>query len=257
MAGLSAKRLSIGLLAALALVLAGLDLRSVGRRGPEKAHASRHEARAISALHVTGCTRRGPEIVSHGPATGDRIALTFDDGPKRWTTPILRELDAAHARATFFEEGRHVAGNQQVMREILASHDEIGNHSTWHHAYPSAADLSLTDRLVHRATGFEPCLFRPPYGLLTPKVVAGARRDGLQTVLWTVDSRDDKEPGARVIYRNVIDETRPGAIVLMHDGGANRRQTIAAVPEIVRSLRVRGYRLVTVARLLHERMRGE
>jgi peptidoglycan/xylan/chitin deacetylase (PgdA/CDA1 family) len=256
MAGLSTKRLSIGLLVSLALVLAGLDLPSGARRGPEEARAARHEA-AATKRPLTGCSRRGPEVISQGPPTGRRLALTFDDGPKRWTMPILHELDAAHARATFFEEGRHVAGNQEVMRKILASRDEIGNHSTRHHAYPSAADLARTDRLIHRATGFEPCLFRPPYGLLTPKVVAGAARNGLQTILWTVDSRDDKEPGVRVIYNNVIDQARPGAIVLMHDGGANRRQTVAVVPRIVRTLRDRGYRLVTIAGLLDERLRGE
>jgi peptidoglycan/xylan/chitin deacetylase (PgdA/CDA1 family) len=185
------------------------------------------------------------------------LALTFDDGPKRWTAPILRELERLHARATFFEEGRHVAGHQPVMRKILDSGDEIGNHSTRHHAYPGRADLARTDRLIHRATGFEPCLFRPPYGLLDRRVIAGATRDRLQTVLWSVDSRDDKEPGARVIDQNVVDNAYPGAIVLLHDGGADRRQTIAALPSIVRGLRRRGYRLVTVAGLLGERMRKQ
>jgi len=253
MAGLPTK-LALGALVAIAAVGGWLDLAHARRHSAGGGHRAR---RALVRSTVSGCTRRGPEVVAHGPLRGDRLALSFDDGPKRWTTPILRELDGSHTRATFFEEGRHVAGNQLVMREILDSGDEIGNHSTRHHAYPDAADLARTDRLIRRATGFEPCLFRPPYGLLSRRVIAGAVRDGLQTVLWSVDSRDDKEPGVGVIYRDVIDEARPGAIVLMHDGGADRRQTVRALPRIVRTLRRRGYRLVTVAALLGERMRRQ
>jgi peptidoglycan/xylan/chitin deacetylase (PgdA/CDA1 family) len=255
-AGLSAKRLSIGALVALALVVGYLDLAHAVKREPLHSRRASHAAAAASRP-ATGCTERGPEVVAHGPSGGHRLALTFDDGPRRWTAPILRELNDTHARATFFEEGRHVPGNQSVMREILHSGDEIGNHSTWHHAFPGPADLARTDRLIYGATGFEPCLFRPPYGLLTHHVIAGAARDGLQTILWSVDSLDDKEPGVRAIDREVIDHAHAGAIVLMHDGGANRRQTVAAVPQVVRGLRERGYRLVTVAGLLGERMRRD
>jgi peptidoglycan/xylan/chitin deacetylase (PgdA/CDA1 family) len=203
---------------------------------------------------VTGCTRRGPQVITRSAGNGRLLALTFDDGPKRFTAPILRELNRLRARATFFEEGRHVGGHRPVMREIIDSGDEIGNHSTRHHAYPGRADLAHTDRLIHRATGFEPCLFRPPGGAFNSGVVGDARSLGMATVIWDVDPRDWSTPGTGAIYSRVVGTTNPGSIILMHDGGGNRSETVGALPHIIRTLRGRGYSFVTVTKLLHGHM---
>jgi peptidoglycan/xylan/chitin deacetylase (PgdA/CDA1 family) len=202
-----------------------------------------------------GCTSRPGAVASQGATAGRAVALTFDDGPSLTQTPaILAALGRMHAHATFFEEGRHVRGREALMRQILAAGDEIGNHSFDHPHFPGFGELDRTDRLIREATGFEPCLFRPPYGLLDGRVAAAAQRTGLETVLWTLDSGDERHPGVAAIRAHVVRRAEPGAIVLMHDGGRHP-QTVRALPRIVSGLRARGLRLETVTELLGGSMR--
>jgi peptidoglycan/xylan/chitin deacetylase (PgdA/CDA1 family) len=203
----------------------------------------------------SGCGSRAGQVVSHGSGTGREVALTFDDGPSFTQTPaILATLVRLHAKATFFEEGRHVHGREALMNEILANGDEIGNHSYHHPAYPGYAELAATDRRIRAATGFEPCLFRPPYGLIDPKVSSAARRARLEMVRWSVDSEDDHHPGVAAIRAATVGSAEPGAIVLMHDGG-HHPQTVRALPGVIRGLRARGLRMVTVTALLGQSFR--
>jgi peptidoglycan/xylan/chitin deacetylase (PgdA/CDA1 family) len=204
----------------------------------------------VGARQVVGCTSDTGAVVDHGPRSRPIVALTFDDGPSTTYTPaILAILNRLHASATFFEEGRHVAHREALMRQILASGDEIGNHSFDHPRDPGYGELAETNRRIRAATGFTPCLFRPPYGLVDAKVASAARRNHLQTVLWDVDSRDDKHPGVTTIRSHAVGLAQPGSIVLMHDGG-HHPQTIAALPTVIRGLRARGFRLATVTTLL-------
>jgi peptidoglycan/xylan/chitin deacetylase (PgdA/CDA1 family) len=202
----------------------------------------------------SGCTSQVGRVVSQGDGTGRDVALTFDDGPSFTQTPaILSTLNRLHARATFFEEGRHVHGREALMNEILSSGDEIGNHSFHHPEYPGYGELAATDRRIQAATGFEPCLFRPPYGLLDPKVSSAARRARLETVLWSLDSEDDHHPGVAAIRAKTLGGAVPGAIVLMHDGG-HHPQTVRALPGVIQGLRARGLRMVTVTALLGQKL---
>jgi peptidoglycan/xylan/chitin deacetylase (PgdA/CDA1 family) len=201
-----------------------------------------------------GCTSAPGATVTAGSPAGDRVALSFDDGPSVTQTPaILATLKRLHVHATFFEEGRHVHWREALMEEILVAGDEIGNHSYHHPEYPGDGELASTDRRIRAATGFEPCLFRPPYGLIDPKVEAAARRNGLEMVLWTLDSEDDHHPGVAAIVANVVEGASPGAIVLMHDGG-HHPQTVRALPAVIRGLRARGFGFATVTELLGGRM---
>lgn len=205
---------------------------------------------AVGAREVVGCTAPAGATVQHGPRSGREVALTFDDGPSLRQTPaILAILNRLGVTATFFEEGRHVAGGEALMRQILASGDEIGNHSFDHPKYPGYGELASTQRRIRAATGFTPCLFRPPYGLIDAKVAAAARRTHLEIVLWDVDSRDDKHPGVATIHSNAVGLPQAGSIVLMHDGG-HHPQTVRALPGVIRGLRSRGFRFVTVTKLL-------
>jgi peptidoglycan/xylan/chitin deacetylase (PgdA/CDA1 family) len=205
--------------------------------------------------YPVGCTSRAGAVAARGRAAGDDVALTFDDGPSLTQTPrILGTLERLHAHATFFEEGRHVHGREGLMRQILAQGDEIGNHSYDHPRYPGEGELAATDRRIHAATGFEPCLFRPPYGLVDGTVASAARRNHLELVLWSVDSGDDHHPGVAAIRATAVGDSGPGSIVLMHDGG-HHPQTVRAVAPVVRGLRRRGLHLVTVTTLLGGRMR--
>jgi peptidoglycan/xylan/chitin deacetylase (PgdA/CDA1 family) len=205
-----------------------------------------------------GCTSVPGAIAREGPKpskAADEVALTFDDGPSRTQTPaILETLDRLGARATFFEEGRHVRGREALMRQILAAGDEIGNHSFHHPVDPGAGELASTQAAIRAATGFTPCLFRPPYGELDRKEKAAALADGLQMVFWTLDSEDDQHPGVGPIRVRVVRRAKPGSIVLLHDGGRHP-ETVAALPGIVEGLEARGLRLVTVTELLGGRMR--
>jgi peptidoglycan/xylan/chitin deacetylase (PgdA/CDA1 family) len=196
--------------------------------------------------------REGPKAgwSAAGAVAGNDVALTFDDGPSRTQTPaILETLHRLGARATFFEEGRHVRGREALVRQILAAGDEIGNHSFHHPVDPGEGELASTQAAIRAATGFTPCLFRPPYGELDRREKAAAQANGLELVFWTLDSEDDSHPGVGPIRARVVRRAKPGSIVLLHDGG-DHPQTVEALPAIVEGLQRRGFRLVTVTELL-------
>ncbi|HEY5142708.1 MAG TPA: polysaccharide deacetylase family protein [Solirubrobacteraceae bacterium] len=203
---------------------------------------------------VTGCTATGPAQVLSGPR-GKRIALTYDDGPAADTPAFVDELHRLGVPATFFMIGRQVQAEPALARRVLAAGDAIGNHS-WDHANLGAGGPAATDELVRtnaairRATGFTPCLFRPPYRATGADLVARVRAQGMTSVLWSVDPADWATPGTGVIVGRVLAQTGPGAIILDHDGGGNRSQTLAAIPQMVAALRARGYTFVTVPELL-------
>jgi peptidoglycan-N-acetylglucosamine deacetylase len=213
-----------------------------------------------------GCVPSGPSLVYSGPAHAREIALTFDDGP--WNDPttsgFLAVLEREHVPATFFEIGRQIAPYDPggaVERRMLADGDMIGDHS-WSHpdvaALPASQQrsqlLETATAIRHATGGFTPCLWRPPYGDISPRLVALARSLGFLTIMWNVDPRDWALPGVGEIYSNVITSARDGAIVIQHFGGGPRFETLAALPFEIASLRRRGYQFVTVAQLLGLRL---
>jgi peptidoglycan/xylan/chitin deacetylase (PgdA/CDA1 family) len=208
----------------------------------------------VRRVQPVGCTVGGPSPIFNGSRGRKRVALTFDDGPSAYTPEVLRVLKREHARGTFFEIGAQVPGLASTSRSVIASGNELGNHSLHHETRPGSASMRETSRRIKSATGFTPCLFRPPGGAWDARVVADARGLGMTTVVWDVDPADWSTPGSGAIYTRVVSHTRPGSIVVMHDGGGNRSQTVAALPHIIRTLRDRGYGFVTVTKLLHQRM---
>jgi len=203
-----------------------------------------------------GCSVASPSVIRSGSSRGRRIALTFDDGPSPYTPRILRILDRAGAKATFYVVGSQVPGDTSVLRRVLAHGHELANHSLNHELTPSSASMRATSDRIRAATGFTPCTFRPPYGEYNSGTVAAARANGMSTVIWDVDPRDWTQPGSGAIYSRVVGGAHPGAIVVMHDGGGPRGQTVAALPRIIAELESRGYDLVTVTKLLGERFRS-
>jgi len=182
------------------------------------------------------------------------VSLTFDDGPSAYTTRVMGVLRKAHARATFYVLGSRIAGRADLLRRMLREGNEIADHSFSHPSLPSFSQIRITSARIRRATGFRPCLFRPPYGNVNGRLVADARRGGMRTINWDVDPRDWSTPGASAIATRVVNHVRPGSIVVMHDGGGNRSQTIAALPTILRRLRQRGYEFLTTTELLGGRL---
>ncbi|HWF24605.1 MAG TPA: polysaccharide deacetylase family protein [Solirubrobacteraceae bacterium] len=232
-----------------------------GLRAPAggAAGAKQHTPRLV------GCVARGPSVVHGGSSRVHDIALTFDDGP--WYQPptidFVKLLAREHVPATFFEIGRQISGYDptgSVERAMLAAGDTIGDH-TWDHPNMAAlgaarqrSELELTIAAIRRATGFTPCLWRPPYGDISPELISLARSLGLLTILWNIDPRDWALPGVNAIVNNVAANARNGGIVEEHFGGGPRYETLAALPREIAGLRARGYRFVTVAELLGLRM---
>ena len=164
-------------------------------------------------------------------------------------------LEREHVPATFFVLGRNVAGNEDLLARMLSDGDMIGNHSFTHVdlSKASATDLTQIDdtqATIEAATGFKPCLVRPPYGRTSKKLLAALARRHLTSTLWTVNPQDFLRPGTAKIKQRVLAGVKPGAIILAHDGGGDRSQTLAAIPSIIRTLKARGYRFVTVTDLL-------
>jgi peptidoglycan/xylan/chitin deacetylase (PgdA/CDA1 family) len=226
--------------------------RAAGRDRCSDEAPDRGEARfRLRAVQPVGCTDNGPSPRFQGSRHRKRVALTFDDGPSAYTPRILKVLRRKHAKGTFFEIGAQVPGLASTSRSVIDSGSELGNHSLHHESYPGRASMAETNRRIKSATGFEPCLFRPPDGAWNPRVVADARRIGMATIIWDVDPGDWSRPGSDAIYSRVVSHARPGSIVVMHDGGGDRGETVAALPRIITTLRRRGYRFVTVTKLLH------
>ena len=210
--------------------------------GAERAEAS-----------VTGCIAKGPSFRDSGPGKGRRVALTFDGGPTKEYTPrvlsILRRFDV---RATFFVRGSFAANHRLLLRRIHRQGHELANHSYTHPRYPSGRELQRTNRVIRRTTGFKPCLFRAPYGAINDALIERARNQGMLTIGWDVDSWDGFIPNldAGTIFSRVTGMARPGSIVLMHDGLGLHEGTIKALPRILRRLKTRNLRQVTVSQLL-------
>jgi peptidoglycan/xylan/chitin deacetylase (PgdA/CDA1 family) len=184
------------------------------------------------------------------------VALTFDDGP--WpgsTDAILSELKSAGVKATFFMVGSAVKRRPSVAKRVLAAGMEIGNHSLSHRSLGRASVKTIGSQVrggsntIRRVLGIRARWFRPPGGSWSSAVKREVKKRHERFVLWTVDPRDWSRPGVRVIAQRVLDHVRPGSIVLMHDGGGDRSQTVAALRLVIAGLKGRGYSMVTLSRL--------
>ena len=177
-------------------------------------------------------------------------ALTFDDGPDGPYTRKTAEILARYnVPATFFVVGSKVAGRPDDVRALAAAGHEIANHS-WSH--PDFTTLSRAGQQTEirrcqqqlEKLGLTPRWFRPPYGAFNRGVTKCVQGEGLQSVLWTVDPQDWRQPGADVIERRVLDGSVNGAVILLHSTNA---QTVAALPRIIERLQGRGYTFLTMS----------
>jgi peptidoglycan/xylan/chitin deacetylase (PgdA/CDA1 family) len=202
-----------------------------------------------------GCVAHGGAIAhTHGPRR-KVVALSFDDGPSPLTLQFVRMLRARRVPATFFLIGEQLSGRyRKTLREQLRDGDALGDHS-WSHPDLAVSgnaygQLRGTKRAIRALSGYTPCVFRPPYGAYDRSVLQAAKSLGLATITWDVDPRDWALPGVGAIEARVLSQVRPGSIVLSHDGGGPRGETLAAYPHIIEALRRRGYRFLTIPQLL-------
>lgn len=186
------------------------------------------------------------------------VALTFDDGPNPpYTSQILAILQRYGVPATFFVIGSQAQNYQDLTQQEAQQGNVIGNHS-WSHpsdltTLPPAdvrSQLQSTNNQIKADTGQSPALFRPPGGHYNSAVQSIAADLGLSTILWSVDPRDWSRPGVSKIVQTVLDTTHNGSIILLHDGGGDRSQTVAALPQIISALQQRGFQFVTISRMI-------
>jgi peptidoglycan/xylan/chitin deacetylase (PgdA/CDA1 family) len=200
-----------------------------------------------------------PMVVQRRPfPPGTKIvALTFDDGP--WpgqTQRVLEILASENVKATFFMVGVRVRLAPELAKRVVEEGHVVANHTQTHQTLGRATPQQVVFQMtagrdtLWQATGVETGWFRAPGGVVTQAVRVEATALGERIAGWTVDPADWRKPGVDLVIRRVVWGVRPGAIVLLHDGGGDRNQTIAALPEIIARLKVMGYRFVTLDELL-------
>jgi peptidoglycan/xylan/chitin deacetylase (PgdA/CDA1 family) len=188
------------------------------------------------------------------PVGAKTVALTLDDGPHpTWTPKVLAILKQHRITATFFMIGLHAAAHPGLVRTVLEAGHQVGTH-TWSHAnlkQLAAAEVRTEiehglDAVTTASWGLRPNLFRAPYGNWSPAVFAHCAALGQRSICWDVDPRDWETPGTAAITARVMAQVGPRSIVLCHDGGGERGQTVAALRTYVPQLLAAGYQFVGV-----------
>jgi len=199
---------------------------------------------------------------THAASSRPVVALTFDDGLNDdYSEALANQLEARGMRGTFFVVADTLSAQDDLAQALVERGHLLANHS-YDHTRASKTDLLYTQvsRAQHafeQAIGKCPAFYRPPYGVQTPWVNAAVHRAGMQTVLWDVEVADWKETDPQRLAANVLAKTRPGAIILLHDGtdghrGADRSVLVEALPFILDGLQARGLSAVTLDDLLGE-----
>jgi peptidoglycan/xylan/chitin deacetylase (PgdA/CDA1 family) len=250
----SAARLLVPAVVALVLAMAWSASRGAPRIAPwgPTVHAVPAGAQGLERPALFGPY----DEVWRVPTSRKIIALTFDDGPFPFYTPVLLHVLArSHVPATFFVVGRNAQEFPELVQRIVASGDEIANHTFNHVFLTRLSDAQIEEQILADGTLLEhftgkPCtLFRPPHGRYDRRVVSIARDLGYTTVFWSAAANDTRNVTPRIIVRRILHEAGPGGIILLHNG---RYATIEALPVIIDRLRAAGYRFVTVSELLAE-----
>lgn len=211
------------------------------------------------------------KVYYKGAPTDNVVALTFDDGPNEpYTSQILDILASYNVKATFFLVGKNVELYPETARRIVTEGHVVGNHSYNHSANHAlteygAKDVQLAQEVIFDVTGVEPHLYRPPHGKKSPWELHAVKKAGMIEVTWSVSANDQHvlacfgKPSPETFAREIVNETRPGGIILLHDGygtahgtaESDKSLTVRALPLIIERLQAKGYRFVTVPQLLN------
>jgi len=194
------------------------------------------------------------EFITSGPAEGNRIALTFDDGPTPGVTDrILDELKRRKLHATFFMIGERIAAAPELARRVLAEGHEVGNHTFTHAKLTTLSDaqaeseIQRTQDIMAEVLNHRAAWFRPPYGALRQSQARIVQKAGLRVALWNVDPADWSQPGEEKIVETVLAESKPGSIILCHD---LHQQTADCLGPILDGLAERGFTFNSLSELL-------
>ncbi|HHX02507.1 MAG TPA: polysaccharide deacetylase family protein [Firmicutes bacterium] len=221
----------------------------------------------IFTFYVYNGIGHQPDIYRSGNRSSNMVALTFDDGPSPEFTPaILDILKEYNVPATFFMVGAHVEKYPEIAQRIVDEGHEVGNHTYNHRNIPTLSTVDLHKELLESTaaitavTGAYPTYVRPPRGMYDGRFRRLANLLGQEIVLWTVSTRDWRY-GVTVdsIVKTVKNRVRGGDILLFHDSGAlikneggDRRATVLALPEVIKTIQAKGLQIVPLSILLHE-----
>jgi peptidoglycan/xylan/chitin deacetylase (PgdA/CDA1 family) len=191
-------------------------------------------------------------------APSKKIALTFDDGPDPTFTPqVLQVLQSFGVKATFFELGEMVLSYPDQTRAVVSAGDLVENHSFDHPDLITLSNAQIRDQLqqtsdvIFNITDTKPQYFRPPYGSIDNQVESIVESMDMKTTLWTVDTNDWQMGGVDGIVQAALNGATDGGIILMHDGGGDRSQTVNALDDIIVGLHGQGYEFVTIDQILN------
>jgi peptidoglycan-N-acetylglucosamine deacetylase len=203
---------------------------------------------------VRWLSRRFPDVLFQQANAGPLVALTFDDSPHATSTPRILDVLAAHdARATFFMIGEHIAGNEEVVRRLIAEGHELGNHmlSDAPSARLSAAEFERQLRQMHELlTGFGPVRwFRPGHTWFNRRMLDQLHRHGYRCAMASTYAYEFLPISAPYAARHILLNIRPGGVIILHDGPADQERTVAVLERILPALRRRGYQVVTLSEL--------
>jgi peptidoglycan/xylan/chitin deacetylase (PgdA/CDA1 family) len=194
------------------------------------------------------------KVISHGNPGGNKIAISFDDGPAdRYTNQILDLLGEKQVPAAFFCIGKNIAGKEHIVKKIVSSGHVIGNHSYSHHfwfdMYSSEKmekELRLMNETTYQVTGLKPRLFRPPYGVTNPNLAKAVTRTNLVAVGWNIRSMDTVVKDPQKLLHKMLKAVKPGAIVLFHD---TSETTFLMLEAFIEGVKQQGYEFVRLDHL--------
>lgn len=197
-------------------------------------------------------------VLRRGKGNVRRVALTFDDGPDKVYTPVVLDiLKEKGVKATFFLIGKRVQEDPEITRRIADEGHLIGNH-TYSHAQLKTAGPALEQELSRMEAALGPLglsghgLFRPAYGAANPSLVVQASNLGYKIAMWSVDSLDWRGLSSAEVRRNVENHVSPGSVVLQHSAGGPGEDlsgSVAALPDIIDTLKAQGYEFVTMSEM--------
>jgi peptidoglycan/xylan/chitin deacetylase (PgdA/CDA1 family) len=225
----------------------------------------------IRALDKIGTTVLSPPIggfgyfINHGPRTKKKIALTFDDGPSMpCTEALIDAMNVLNVKGTFFCVGVNIRWHPELVLRMHTHGHIIGNHSGWHSRKsgmklgPDDGHIADAEQAISSIIGLRPCLYRPPWGWMTPWEGQRLTQAGYKVIGWDVYTLDWQwpEPNGRMVAEDACAKTQPGSILLFHDANAgvklwDKKETIRAIQHLVPTLRAQGYEFVTIPELLN------
>lgn len=198
-----------------------------------------------------------PQVIRHVNTTEKVVALTFDDGPhKYYTQQVLDILKKHNAKATFYVVGEMAKASPSLIKKIMDEGHDLGNHSMNHDKMKGISveqitqDIQAVDEIIKNHGYQKEITFRAPYAITSPNLSTALTNLNKKMVLFTFTPLDWTKISAEEIYSNVMKKVKPGLIILLHDGGGKRRESVKATEMLITTLQQQGYKFVTITELL-------